>query len=73
MMFMTNDEKYIAVGTGMSAAVTGLGIMLFYVALGEPTQMGFFTDMFVGTALFVSGVVGVMGFCSIFFNYRAIL
>ncbi len=70
---LTRDEKYIIAGIGTSAAVTGLGSMLFYVALSEPTQLGFLVDMFMGTALFVSGVVGVMGFCSIFFNYRAIL
>jgi hypothetical protein len=70
---LTRDEKFIITGIGTSAAVTGIGTMLFYVALSEPTMLGFLTDMFIGTALFVSGIVGVMGFCSIFFNYRAIL
>lgn len=73
MESLTRDEKYIITGICGSAAVTGLGSMLFYVALSEPTMLGFLTDMFIGTALFVSGIVGVMGFCSIFFNYRAIL
>lgn len=73
MESLTRDEKYIITGIGGSAAVTGLGSMLFYVALSEPSMLGFLTDMFIGNALFVSGVVGVMGFCSIFFNYRAIL
>jgi hypothetical protein len=70
---LTKDEQFIIVGIGTSAAVTGLGVMLFYAALMEPTTLGYMTDMFLGTTLSVSGVVGVMGFCSIFFNYRAIL
>lgn len=70
---LTKDEKYILTGIGFSALIVGIGVVLFYAALSEPTMIGYLTDMFIGSSLFVSGIVGVCNMCSIYFNYQALL
>ena len=73
MVTRTSDEKILFTGIGFSALVSGIGVMLFYAALSEPTILGYLSNMFMGSTLFISGVVGVVGLSSIYFNYQATL
>jgi hypothetical protein len=72
-MNLTQDEKFLFIGIALAAGITGIGVLLFYAALNEAGLYGYLTDMFLGTTLFISGVVAVVGFCSILYNYRALL
>jgi len=65
------DEKAIATGIILSALMAGVGILQFWQALAEPSELGYLKDMFNGLILWIPGSAGVIGCLSIFYNYRA--
>lgn len=72
-MNLTQDERFLYVGIAFAAGLAGVGVMMFYAALNAVEMYGYLTCMFLGTSLFISGIVGVVGFCTILYNYRAML
>ena len=73
MRTYTKDEFAMIIGVAISALVAGFGIMMFYLALHEPSMLGYLSDSFIGVALFNAGVMGVIGIGSMWVNYQAVL
>lgn len=73
MLFYTNEERYLLAGITLSAMVAGAGIYELYAAYGMGSEVAYLGTMIVGAMLFNAGVCGVTAFCSIWYNYRAIL
>ena len=73
MQFYTQEEKYLLVGIALSALVAGCGIYQLFAATAAVDMVGYIGSMITGAMLFNAGVSGVIGMCSIWYNYRAIL
>lgn len=73
MQLYTQDERYLLAGVLLSALVAGTGIYELYVATGAGTETAFLGTLVIGAMLFNAGIAGVVGMCSIWYNYRAIL